>query len=501
VKGCVKWRYLTYVSVLMALSVMVRGVYDYHEHQRILTKDIGEMADNADFYYQDLQNALVERYLTLTHHYANELQVEYAINQRNREALLSYSNSDYVRLQQENPSLHIMHYFDADNITVLRLHQPNSYGDNLTDYRPIVRDANQSKMPLQGFEVGKNGITYRISTPLVNMQDEHFGLLEFGIEPHYFVERLNRRFGVESMILVKTEALEKLTRTYQFDAFGQFSIIDQSPFFDALFDKIDLSSAINQIQIEDKHYLVVTHLNQLSHQGETVAKIVIAKDITDLVRDNHFALIKANLVNFTMLLVLLFVVYVIFNGYSRVLARSAQTIQNLNKVQDQLKNQANTDELTGLYNRRFFNIELNNLVGIKQRGCLFLFDIDHFKVLNDNYGHQAGDKVLVELANMMRIFFRQNDVLVRWGGEEFAVFIKDIPNEVVLQKLEAFRQYIESHATDQQPYAFTVSGGVTNVRPDDDLTCLVQRADQRLYQAKQSGRNRIVSAFDENTPS
>jgi two-component system, cell cycle response regulator len=500
VNGCVKWRYLTYVTVLMALSVMVRGVYDYHEHQKKLTHDISQMAENAQLYYQDLQQALVERYLTLTHHYANEPRVQVAINQNQREALFFYSNPDYQRLQQDNPSLHVMHYFDADNTTVLRLHQPNSYGDNLTDYRPIVRDANQFKIPLQGFEVGKNGITYRISTPLINLQGEHFGLLEFGIEPHYFVERLNRRFGVESMILVKTEALEKLTRDYQFESFDLFSIIDKTSFFDVLLDKLDLSSPINQIQIENKHYLVVSHLNQLSHQGETVAKIVIAKDITELVKENYMALVKANLVNFTLLLVLLLVVYLIFNGYSRVLARSAQTILNLSKAQDQLKNQANTDELTGLYNRRFFNVELKKLVDLRHPGCLFLFDIDHFKILNDSYGHQAGDKVLVELANMMRNFFRQNDLLVRWGGEEFAVFIKDIPNEVVLQKLEAFRQYIETHATDQQPYAFTISGGVTNVRLDDDLTCLVQRADQRLYQAKQSGRNRIVSAFDENTP-
>jgi diguanylate cyclase (GGDEF)-like protein len=98
----------------------------------------------------------------------------------------------------------------------------------------------------------------------------------------------------------------------------------------------------------------------------------------------------------------------------------------------------------------------------------------------------------------MRHFFRQDDLLVRWGGEEFAVFIKHIPTKVVLQKVEAFRLHVEENMTQHQPYPITISGGVTNVRAGDDVASLIERADQRLYHAKQSGRNRIMTAFDEN---
>ncbi|WP_052501358.1 sensor domain-containing diguanylate cyclase [Thiomicrospira microaerophila] len=496
--NCLKWQYLLYISVLVFLSVLLRGAYDYHSHNHKLQQEIVQLGDQALIYHQDLQQSLIERYLTLTHHYANEQHVQRAFKQGDREALYAYSNPDYQRLQQDNPDLHVMHYFDPQNITLLRLHQPNNFGDDLTDYRPIVRDANQSKTALQGFEVGKNGITYRITTPLINQAGEHFGLLEFGIRPNYFVERLAARFELESMILVKTRSLGKLINDYQFDTLDNYSIIQNTDFFDSLNSSIDLSVERARLTVEGRHYLLLTDLDQSSHQGELVAKVVVAKDITDLVYANQMELIRANLVNLVVLLLLLAVIYYMFNRYSVALARSARALDDLSRIQDKLKNQANTDELTGLYNRRFFNLELKNLIQCQQTGCLLFFDIDHFKVLNDTYGHPAGDRVLMELGNMMRHFFRQDDLLVRWGGEEFAVFIKHIPTKVVLQKVEAFRVYVEENITQHQPYPVTISGGVTNVRAGDDVASLIERADQRLYQAKQSGRNRIVSAFDEN---
>jgi diguanylate cyclase (GGDEF)-like protein len=496
--NCLKWKYLLYISVLVFLSILLRGVYDYQTQNKRLEQEIVKLGDQALFYYQDLQTALIERYLTLTHHYANESQVEMAFKDRNHQSLYAYSKPDYQRLQQDNPDLHIMHYFDPQNTTLLRLHQPQNFGDNLTDFRPIVRDANKTKTALQGFEVGKNGITYRITTPLINQHGEHFGLLEFGIKPNYFVERLTARFNVESMILVKTDSLEKLLTDYQFDRLDDYSIIQNTAFFNPLLASIDLSFDRLRLEVDGRDYLLLHHLDQLNHQGETVAKIVLAKDITELVNVSRTELVRANLVNLVVLLLLLLVIYYMFNRYSQALAIFAKALDDLSRIQDTLKNQANTDELTGLFNRRFFNLELQNLLQNQQTGSLLFFDIDHFKVLNDTYGHQAGDEVLVELANMMRNFFRQDDLLVRWGGEEFAVFIKHIPPQVVLRKIENFRDYVEKHVTDSQPYPITISGGVTNVRVDEDVTSLIERADQRLYQAKQTGRNRIVTAFDEN---
>lgn len=493
-----KWQYLLTIFVLILTSVFLRSFYDYQKHNQALEEDIEQLGENAFSYYQDLQTALIERYLTLTHHYTNEPVIRATFQNRDRKSLYLYSQQDYARLQQDNPSLHTMHYFDVQNTTLLRLHQPENYDDDLTFLRPIVREANALKRPLQGFEVGKNGITYRISTPLIDRHKEHFGLLEFGIHPNYFVERLSKRFGVESMILVKSASLGTLIKNYHFQTLKDFSIIHKTEFFEPLLSSIDLSLPVSTLKVKGEYFLVLSHLDQLSHQGEVVAKIVIAKNITDLVMQNHADLIKANLVNFAVLIILFLLVYFIFNQYSHALLRSAQTIQHLNQAQDQLKNQANTDELTGLYNRRFFNEALKQLLKEQQQGSLYFFDIDHFKTLNDSYGHQAGDKVLIELANMMKSFFRQNDFLVRWGGEEFAVFVKDIQQDTMMHKAESFRTFVEQKITQNQPYPITISGGVTHIRPDDQVSSLVKRADDRLYQAKQTGRNRTIGASHEN---
>ena len=489
-----KWKYLVYVFIFILASVLARGMYDYHKHQSILKQDIDKLTQDSHLYFSDLKRMLKDRYVVLPHHYANEPFMASVFQQKNREALHAYVIHDYQRLQREDSNLHIMHFIDTQNHTLLRMHQPNNFGDDLTHIRPIVRDANQLKLPLQGFEVGKNGITYRIATPLINHRGEHFGLLEFGVRPNYFVEKMVSRFGIESMILVKSDSLGKLLADYRFEQMGDYSIIQQSALFKKLMSNLTLDKQSYTVKVDGQTYLIITSLNQTNHQGEVVSKIVVAKNISEIVKQNNLSLLKENAVNLFGLLFLLVLVYAMFSRYGRALENSYHTIQALHIKSHDLKNQANTDELTGLYNRRFFNQALTRILELKESGSLVFFDIDHFKSLNDAHGHHAGDKVLIELASMMQNFFRQDDLLVRWGGEEFVVFINNISLEDAVNKADRFRAFVESSATKHQPFAFTISGGVTHIRADDTLDKLFQRADQRLYAAKETGRNRIIGA-------
>lgn len=495
----IKWKYLSIIFGFILASVVVQTINANFKHQKQLESQVKTLGSEAHLYFQDLIEGLTDKYLMLSLHYAYEPHMTSLMQERNHAGLLSYVQPDYDRLRLMEPDLHVMHFIAPDNRTILRLHQPSLHGDDLTDVRPIVRDVNASQSALQGFEIGKNGITYRITTPLINPENEYLGLLEFGIRPNYFVEKLVDRFDVESMILVESSSLGQLKINYDFESLNGFSIIQQTPLFEELAGQINLQRQSQLLSYGGRTYLVLTNLDQSSHQGEVVSKVVIATDITDIQHQNQRSLLAESLLNLLVLLFLWAMIYVIFSRYTSALENSYDTIQALHLKSHQLRTQANTDELTGLYNRRFFNQSLHKVLDFGQTGTLLFFDIDHFKQLNDAHGHQAGDQVLIELAQMLTGFFRQDDLIVRWGGEEFAVFINNMSEQEAYQKAERFRKFVETSSNSHQPYVFTISGGLAVVKSVDAIDQAFKLADERLYQAKENGRNQIIGPFNKTT--
>lgn len=489
-----KWKYLVVVFLLILLSLVVRVIYDKHQHEQQFEREIQALSLNTNLFFNDLVDGLKDKYITLTHHYSNEDLIRTYLANRYRQALFDYISTDYQYLISQDANLHTMHFFDPQNRTVLRLHQPALFDDDLTHVRPIVRDANRRLQNLQGFEVGRNGITYRIATPLINQQGEHLGLLEFGIRPNYFIERIEQRFAIESAILVKTTSLGKLLKPQEFEEVKgmDFSIVQTTPIFRHLFAQVDLRNDRQVVDYEGRSYLVMTNLNQVNHEGEVVAKVLIAKDITELRHAMNQELWTQNALNLFVLLFLWGVIYFMFTRYGKALEASYETIQALHIQSSHLKNQANTDELTGLYNRRFFNQSLEAALALNQQGSLLFFDIDNFKHINDTYGHSKGDQVLIDLAHMLESFFRHDDLIVRWGGEEFAVFINGMEEPEAIKKAEKFRHFVEHSSKTHLSLSFTLSGGVTQILAGDTVDSVFHRADHHLYYAKSHGRNIII---------
>lgn len=126
------------------------------------------------------------------------------------------------------------------------------------------------------------------------------------------------------------------------------------------------------------------------------------------------------------------------------------------------------------------------------RGVLMLLDIDHFKRVNDTHGHLAGDRVLRQMAQVLRENVRASDCAARLGGEEFAIFLPDTPMEYGLQVAERIRCSIQDHLVEHEGevVGITVSVGLTAL-DSNDIQELLQQADSALYQAKKSGRNSI----------
>jgi diguanylate cyclase (GGDEF)-like protein len=174
--------------------------------------------------------------------------------------------------------------------------------------------------------------------------------------------------------------------------------------------------------------------------------------------------------------------------------------EQIRQKNEELQRLATRDPLTGCRNRRaFFDAAhplFDHIVATGQRLCCIMIDIDHFKTFNDRYGHAIGDKVLAVVSRKLAAGLREQDLLCRYGGEEFCIVLPECNMEAALHAAERLRESIERHAGDSvragEPLHITSSFGVSELSADmANIEALIERADKALYRAKAQGRNRV----------
>ncbi|MCX7668206.1 MAG: sensor domain-containing diguanylate cyclase [Atribacterota bacterium] len=176
--------------------------------------------------------------------------------------------------------------------------------------------------------------------------------------------------------------------------------------------------------------------------------------------------------------------------------------QDLKKANARIRKIMNTDPLTGLFNRRSFRKTLSRAMAFARRQSfplsLVMIDIDHFKVINDTFGHTTGDRVLKKFASILRQSCRQEDVVARFGGEEFAVLLLNTDASSASSWAERVRIKIENTRMLTPYRRITASFGITEFQSSDTEQNFIKRADDALYEAKKKGRNRwvVVEAVD-----
>jgi diguanylate cyclase (GGDEF)-like protein len=181
--------------------------------------------------------------------------------------------------------------------------------------------------------------------------------------------------------------------------------------------------------------------------------------------------------------------------------------EKLEKSTEALVQLASVDFLTQLPNRRAAMRSLEQVHALfKRHGrpfCIAMFDIDHFKSVNDTYGHEAGDKVLQSVSATVRSLFRETDIFARFGGEEFIAILPETDTRGAVTLAEKIRGALESTAielSDGTVLYKTVSIGVAEASPDDnDFSKIIVRSDEALYEAKTGGRNRVCAAAPGHT--
>ena len=184
------------------------------------------------------------------------------------------------------------------------------------------------------------------------------------------------------------------------------------------------------------------------------------------------------------------------------LGKSQEQVQAMRKELVEARENEMRDLVTGLGNRRWFEWHLSTLMNEARTSgaslCLALIDIDHFKRINDTFGHLAGDQVLKFFGQIMQKNIKGKDICARYGGEEFAIILPNTHLKDALMLIDSIRQKFENanlvFAKSKKPVGvITASFGLVKMNPNDDCEGIVQRADMKLYEAKNSGRNCIMS--------
>lgn len=220
--------------------------------------------------------------------------------------------------------------------------------------------------------------------------------------------------------------------------------------------------------------------------------LFVGLDLLSTLLDPWFTLtdVTLNGLRWGNTLICFFVLGTLINVYARTSRQSERDLRNL----------ASTDLLTSLRNRRSVTDEALMLAAERKSSgrqlAVILVDLDHFKQLNDRYGHGFGDQVLADTARLMNRTMRPGDSLARWGGEEFLILLTDADLDRAICVAERVRETLSKQTFhhDGHPLSITATLGVTEWRTDEAFEICVSRADEALYRGKQNGRDRVEVA-------
>ena len=408
----------------------------------------------------------------------------------------------YKRL--ENMGVKQLHFHLRDNTSFLRMHKPKKFGDNLTAFRESIAVTNREQKISEGFEVGKANHGFRYVYPVIDENSKHIGSVEVSFSSTQLLNYITDKFVLDRHFLVlKSEVnknlwseainglyedsventdylVEKSTKIYQHDKKID-KVLSSVDLKEQLVEGMNRGTAFSVAGEYNYNSLVITLLPIKSPQRDTdIAYIVmfIESDFLDgITLEEYYT--KALFISMSILL-LIFSIYVSI-------------------VQFKLKEMAHYDKLTSLPNRAYFYIELAQEIKRARRHkdklSVMFIDLDGFKKINDSYGHNVGDELLIRVSRKLENSVREMDTVGRIGGDEFIVLLTGIKDEadapLVAQKIiDSLNQEI---LINNNSINIGASIGIANFPQDgNDLETIVNKADNAMYAAKDRGKNNFV---------
>ncbi|PHR71702.1 MAG: diguanylate cyclase [Arcobacter sp.] len=343
-------------------------------------------------------------------------------------------------------------------------------------------------------------VATRVDVPFINhildLENEKIGI----IKDDAFVKILRSKYPSITLVEVNNiyDGLDKVKSGEHFayiDTLASIGYEFQSKYFGELkiagkiSESLKLSMAVNK---EEKILLNILQktINKVTNElhREIFSKWIPIKYEKGIDYNLIIAILLSSL--FLLLLIIYWNTKII--TANKLLKKAKKDIEGKNKELEQL---AITDPLTNLYNRRkleeLLKNELNRNERFNHKFCLVIGDIDNFKNINDKYGHQIGDKVLIQIAMLLKSNLRKTDFVARFGGEEFIIVYPESNIDIIYKLIEKVRLKIENHSIEGIKNS-TMSFGLTQTKNGDTYNSLIKRADKALYEAKNKGKNQTL---------
>ncbi|EXJ13938.1 GGDEF domain-containing protein [Imhoffiella purpurea] len=433
---------------------------------------------------------------------------------RIRSALEGRLAPQWERMREEIDLRQIHFHLSPDGTSFLRMNAPGRFGDSLSGFRPLVADVQADGRRRAGFEIGPTFAGIRGAVPVMAPGgDTLVGTLEAGVGFAGHLARLSAHTGVGYGVLLTREAVKDArfggpSASGRLGPEGELLVATSREELGLWLDRSRLPPYDGGDRTAWLHWdgriyqLMRFPLRRYSPDREPpVGSVVVWHDIGDRVAAlSAFRARVGWLGLLAYLCAQLLALGLVRFGRGEWQRQLDERTRELRRKESLLMELATTDSLTGVFNRRHFfeqlRLQLARLDRLDERCSLMMLDLDHFKRINDGYGHAVGDRVLQRFAGHCRRVLRQTDVIGRIGGEEFAVLLPGQDLESAMTVAERLRTLVAEDRieTDRGSVGVTLSLGVTELDEDDeDPDRVLGRADEALYEAKESGRDRSIA--------
>ena len=418
-----------------------------------------------------------------------------------REELYKKTIKRYKRLK--NMGVLQLHFHLKDNTSFLRLHKPKKFGDDLTTIRPSIAKVNRTKMMAEGFEVGRIIHGFRFVYPLFS-DKEHIGSMEVSFSSEKLMQTmLNNKILDAHFLILKADIEKNILDQYKNNLYSQS--IESSKFLletkthHSIEDSHTIHDTFNTKLIKDIStkfdkgiaFSISYKYNEESNIGSFIPIKNIDGDkviayIAVYIESDYLDNLSMQELYIKILFISIVLLLFIFSIYI--------TINN-----NKLRFMAHYDKLTSLPNRAYFYIELEHEFKRAKRSnakfAVMFIDLDGFKQVNDTYGHDVGDLLLIDVSRRLLSCVRDVDITARLGGDEFTITLVDIKNEndalSVANKI--IKKLGQNFIIKKNIINIGASIGIS-IYPDyaQDSDEIIKQADDAMYEAKENGKNRAI---------
>ncbi len=604
IKNNLKTKILGTLSIVILGVAMIVTAYNILHDKEQNDIRMGEAYESVRLNYEATIEETVRFYTARANSNIQSPDVLNAFLSRDHDTLYRLILPRWKVMQGENPSLSVMQFHNADGTSLLRMHQPEVYGDLIAAKRGMVAYIHRYHHTIFGFEEGRQGLAFRVLVPIFN-GNVYVGAVEFGISAPFLTEKIYRHTAYNSFFLVRQDFLGMFAHIDRYFQIGEYKAIEVSPTLLPLLREYKSKHPVLETSILDYRHktAAMTAVPVLNYLNQPMGAVMFIREVSDFWSHALQMILATALIALTLIVTLGLIIARVYDGIAKKMSFQEmynQTVLNAipspvivtdghqliaanqafleyfhyrsieefkrahdcicdyfeeGNTQDYLMPMLNdqrwtqyivnhplmhhkakitieekttifdvklsllrlkeesryvviftdistmqsismTDPLTGIANRLHFTMVYEHAINVARReqnplGIIF-FDIDHFKRVNDNYGHLVGDKVLKHIATLVKQKIRKSDILARWGGEEFILLLPNTPLKEAILFAENLRSAIELENF-EMVNNMTCSFGVAALYENESGEGLLKRTDELLYKAKTNGRNKVIA--------